>query len=250
MDTSSQKRFQELQLRFSELEQRLPNTAEKEAFSILHAMIQESLRAGEFAQPSNDGSEPSDPTREHIANLYKQAPAMEGEAENTGLPVGTKAPDFALSDANGDLVRLSDYQGKNLVLVFYPLDWSPGCSDQLSLYQGELAEFERANVQLIGISVDSMYSHGAWAAVRELTFPLLSDFHPKGEVARQYGVMRDSDGFSERALFIVDVNGNICYTHVSPKLDHIPDIYELLDQLEHLEPGAASPRTKKEGDDV
>jgi peroxiredoxin len=250
MLTSSQKRFQELQSRFTELEQRLTDTTEKEAFSILHAMIQESLRAGQFAQPSNDVSETSDPSLEHIANLYKQAPAMEGEAENTGLPVGTKAPGFALHDSNGDLVRLSDYQGKNLVLVFYPLDWSPGCSDQLSLYQGELAEFERANVQLIAISVDSIYSHGAWAAVRELTFPLLSDFHPKGEVARQYGVMRNSDGFSERALFIIDTNGNIRYAHVSHNLDHIPDIYELLNQLEQLEPGAAGTRTKKGREDV
>jgi peroxiredoxin len=132
-------------------------------------------------------------------------------------------------------VRLSDFKRKNLVLVFYPLDWSPGCSNQLSLYQGELAEFERANAQLIAISVDSIYSHGAWAAVRELTFPLLADFHPKGDVARLYGVMRASNGFAERAIYIIDTNCNIRYAHISPKLDHIPDVYELLDQLQQLE---------------
>lgn len=250
MSSSSQQRFQELQSRFVELEGKLPDTTEKEALSILHAMIQESLRVGQFSQSEKGESQTSDVTLDQIANLYKQAPAMEGEAENTGLPVGTKAPDFALPDANGNLVRLSDYPGKNLVLVFYPLDWSPGCSDQLSLYQGDLAEFERANAQLIGISVDSIYSHGAWAAVRGLDFPLLADFHPKGEVARQYGVMRDSDGFSERALYVIDANGSIRYTCVSPKLDHIPDIYELLDQLEQLEPGTASTKTKKRGNDA
>lgn len=247
MNTSAHQRFQDLQARFNELEKKLPDTNEKEALSILHAMIQESLRAGQFAPSQNGGSQTADIssgiTMEDIANLYKEAPAMEGDAENRGLTVGTKAPDFALPDANGNLVRLSDYQGQNLLLVFYPLDWSPGCSNQLSLYQEELEEFERANVQVIGISVDSIYSHGAWSAVRGLDFPLLSDFHPKGEVARQYGVMRDSDGFSERALFLLDAECRIRYAHVSPKLDHVPDIYELLDQLEQLkesEPGSVT----------
>ncbi len=244
MISSSQKRFQELQSRFVELEQKLPDTTEKEALSVLHGMIQESIRDGQAAPSENGGSQTSDMTLEHIANLYKEAPAMEGEAENTGLSVGTKAPDFALPDANGDLVQLSDYQGKNVVLVFYPLDWSPACSDQLSLYEEDIEEFERANVHLIAISVDSIYSHGAWAAVRGLTFPLLADFHPKGEVARQYGVMRDSDGFAERALYIIDADGKIRYAHVSPQLDHIPDIYELLDQLEKLQPSASGTGTK------
>ena len=176
---------------------------------------------------------------DYIANLYKQAPAMEGEAENTGLSVGIKAPDFTLPDANGKPVHLSDFRGRNVVLVFYPLDWSPACSDQLSLYQSELTEFERANAQLLCISVDSIYSHGAWAAVRGLTFPLLADFHPKGHVARLYGVMRDSTGFSERALYIIDAEGTIRYKHISPKLNHIPDIYELLNQLKKLAPNAA-----------
>lgn len=239
MITSSQQRFHELESRFVELEGKLSDTPEKEAISILHAMIQENFRVGSFPSSGDGGSQTSGITLEDIANLYKQAPAMEGEAETTGLPVGTEAPDFSLADANGNLVHLSDYRGKNVVLVFYPLDWSPACSDQLSLYQSELAEFERANAQIIGISVDSLYSHGAWAAVRGITFPLLADFHPKGEVARQYGVMRESDGFSERALFIIDANGEIRYTHISPKLNHIPDIYELFNQLGKLEPSAA-----------
>ena len=88
--------------------------------------------------------------------------------------------------------------------VFYPLDWSPACSDQLSLYQGELQGFERLNAEVIVVSVESLYSHGAGAAVRGLTFPLLADFHPKGRLTRLHGVMRDSNGFSERALYVIE----------------------------------------------
>lgn len=238
MNSTSQQRFKELQARFIELEDKLPDNIEKEALSILHAMVQESLRVGQVPRSENSVAQTSGTTLDDIANLYKDAPPMGGDAENSGLPVDTEAPDFALRDANGNTVRLSDYRGKNVVLVFYPLDWSPGCSDQLSLYQNDIKEFEKANVQLIGISVDSIYSHGAWTAVRGLTFPLLSDFQPKGEVARKYGVMRDSDGFSERALYIVDTNGYIRYKEVSPQLDHIPDIYKLLDRLKNLEPSA------------
>jgi peroxiredoxin len=234
MNTSSVQRLQELESRFIELESKLPDTPEKEAISVLHAMFQENLRAGSSDRSGNNGNGSSSVTLEDIANLYKQAPTMEGEAEKTGLPVGIQAPDFSLPDAYGKIVRLSDFRGKNVLLVFYPLDWSPACSDQLSLYQTELEEFEHANAQLLGVSVDSLYSHGAWAAVRGLTFPLLADFHPKGEVARLYDVMRASDGFSERALYLIDTDGTIRYKAIAPKLSHIPDIYELFEQLEQL----------------
>jgi peroxiredoxin len=234
MNTSSQ-RLQELESRFIELDGKLPDTPEKEAISILHAMLQENLRADSSHPSGNNGNRSSGVTLEDVANLYKQAPAMEGQAEKTGLPVGIQAPGFSLPDAYGKIIRLSDFRGKNVVLVFYPLDWSPACSDQLSLYQSELAEFERVNAQLLGVSVDSLYSHGAWAAVRGLTFPLLADFHPKGEVAHLYDVMRDSDGFSERALYLIDADGMIRYKNIAPKLNHIPDIYELFEQLEQLE---------------
>ncbi|WP_239619945.1 redoxin domain-containing protein [Bradyrhizobium sp. I71] len=120
------------------------------------------------------------------------------------------------------------------MLAFYPLDWSPGCSRQLDVYQHELEEFQRRGVELVGISVDSLYSHGAWSAVRGLSFPLLSDFNPKGEVARSYRVWREAEGFSERALYVVDADGIIRYAHVSPKLQHVPDIYELFEVLDGL----------------
>ena len=226
-------RMAELTQRFNQLEPELKQSPEKEALSILHAMIQEGRRE----QLSSSGSNPQEADRslDQVANLYKSAPGMEAPAENQGLPEGIEAPDFTLPDANNEPISLSDFRGKNVVLVFYPLDWSPACSDQLSLYQSELSEFEKHDAQVIGISVDSLYSHDAWAVVRGITYPLLADFHPKGEVSRLYGVMRQPEGFSERALYIIDRQGIIRYSHVSPLVHHIPDIYELLEQLEGLD---------------
>jgi alkyl hydroperoxide reductase subunit AhpC len=104
----------------------------------------------------------------------------------------------------------------------------------LSLYQSELPDFRQHDAQLLAISVDSLYSHGAWSTVHGITFPLVADFHPKGEVARRYDVFRDANGFSERALFVVDGDVIIRYCHVSPELHRIPDIYELFEQLDKL----------------
>jgi peroxiredoxin len=219
-------RFTELEERFVELEPRIPQGPEKEAIALLHAMIQEAPRHP--AGPAAGG----ELTLRDVADLYKSAPPMDGKAENAPLPVGAPAPDFELRDANGSTVRLSDFRGRPVVLVFYPLDWSPTCSDQLSLYQSELEEFQRLGAQVVGISVDSIYSHGAWAAVRGITFPLLADFHPKGDVARRYQVWREGDGFSERALYVIDGDGVIRYSHVSPELHKIPDIYELFEVLQ------------------
>jgi peroxiredoxin len=219
-------RFSELEERFLELEPRIPQGPEKEAIALLHAMIQEAPRRS--TRPATGG----DLTLQDVSDLYKSAPPMDGKAENAPLPVGAPAPDFELRDANGGTVRLSDFRGRPVVLAFYPLDWSPTCSDQLSLYQSELEGFQRLGAQVVGISVDSIYSHGAWAAVRGITFPLLADFHPKGEVARRYQVWREGDGFSERALYVIDGDGIIRYSHVSPELHKIPDIYELFEVLE------------------
>jgi peroxiredoxin len=185
-------------------------------------------------EQARSAADPQALTVEQIANLHQHAPPMEGDAQNAGLAVGERAPDFSLPAADGRLVSLADYAGQNVLLVFYPLDWSPACSDQLSLYQSELAEFERLNTRVLGISVDSVYSHGAWAAVRGLTMPLLADFNPRGAVAQRYEVLRADDGFSERALYVVDGAGVIRYAHVSPKLHHVPDIYALFDHLEAL----------------
>ncbi len=243
MNASSEQRLQDLESRFMELDGKLKDSPEKEAISILHAMFQETLRN---VTPGTDNSQhhSNGKSLEEIVNLYKHAPEMKGDAENGGLEVGIKAPDFNLPDASKRTVRLSDFRGKCVVLCFYPLDWSPACSDQLSLYQSELDEFKKLNAQLLCISVDSIYSHGAWAAVRDLSFPLLADFCPKGEVARLYNVWRDTDGFSERALYVIDPSGIIRYKIVSPHLDNIPDIYELLDQLKQPELNKAGAKSK------
>jgi len=103
-----------------------------------------------------------------------------------------------------------------VILAFYPADWSPVCSDQIALYNEVLPEFRRFSAELLGISVDGIWSHLAFAHDRKLRFPLLSDFEPKGAVARSYGVYREQDGYSERALFVIDGEGIIRWSYVSP----------------------------------
>ena len=134
----------------------------------------------------------------------------------TPLPVGTAAPDFTLSSGPDQQVSLSNVRGRPAVLVFYPNDWSPVCSDQLALYQELLPEFQKFDAGLLGLSVDSIWSHLAFANDRHLQFPLLADFEPKGEVARTYGVYRDGAGTSERALYVIDGDGVVRWSYVSP----------------------------------
>jgi len=111
---------------------------------------------------------------------------------------------------------LSEFRGQPVILAFYPEDWSPVCSDQLALYQAVLPEFQKFNAELMGISVDSVWSHLAFAKDRNLHFPLLSDFEPKGEVAKTFQVYRSKDGTTERALFVIDADGVIRWSYVSP----------------------------------
>jgi len=113
-------------------------------------------------------------------------------------------------------VSLSEFRGRPVILAFYPEDWSPVCSDQLALYQELLPEFSRFNAELLGISVDGIWSHLAFAKDRNLHFPLLADFEPKGAVAKTYGVYRAADGTSERALYVIDADGVIAWSYVSP----------------------------------
>jgi peroxiredoxin len=134
----------------------------------------------------------------------------------TPLPPGTEAPDFELPATPDQRVSLSEFRARPVILAFYPEDWSPVCSDQLGLYQAVLPEFQVFNAELIAISVDSAWSHLAFAKDRNLHFPLLSDFEPKGEVARTYQVYRATEGTSERALFVIDADGIIRWSYVSP----------------------------------
>src|SRR5262245_8479541 len=134
----------------------------------------------------------------------------------TPLPPGSKAGDFELSSTPGQKVSLAEFRGQPVILAFYPADWSPVCSDQMALYQEVLPEFQRFNAELLGISVDGVWSHLAFAKDRNLRFPLLADFEPKGEVARAYHVYRSEDGTSERALFVIDADGVVRWSYISP----------------------------------
>ena len=132
------------------------------------------------------------------------------------LPAGTPAPEFALHTTPDQLVSLSEFRGRPVILAFYPADWSPVCGDQMALYNEMLDEFARFDAELLGISVDGAWCHVAFAHERKLRFPLLADFEPKGAVARLYGAYREQDGTSERALFVIDPEGVIRWSYASP----------------------------------
>ena len=132
------------------------------------------------------------------------------------LKAGTPAPDFSLPSTPDQKVSLSEFHGRPVVLVFYPADWSPVCSDQLALYNELLSEFSEFDAEILGISVDGVWCHLAFCKDRKLRVPLLADFEPKGAVARLYGVYRDKDGESEWALFVIDAEGVIRWSYVSP----------------------------------
>jgi peroxiredoxin len=151
------------------------------------------------------------------------------------LEVGAKAPDFTLEGTPEQPFQLLEAikQTRFVVLAFYPLAFSPVCTDELNLFQEVLEEFQRLGAQVVGISVDSKYSQGAFAKANAITFPLLADFHPKGAVAAQYGVMRD-DGVAERALFIVGSEMVVRYSFVS-ELRKNPGADRLLDALEGMQ---------------
>ena len=150
------------------------------------------------------------------------------------LPAGAEAPAFNLSSAPDQKLSLYDFKGKRLILAFYPADWSPVCGDQMALYNEILPEFKRHNAELLGISVDGPWCHSAYREHRNLHFSLLSDFEPKGEVAKQYGVFRHGEGVTERALFVIDENGKIAWSSVSP-IGVNPGADGILAALEKLE---------------
>src|SRR5258705_2475363 len=149
------------------------------------------------------------------------------------LAAGTTAPNFKLRVTPDQYLSLSDLAGKPVILAFYPADWSPVCGDQLALYNEVLPEFRKHDAELLGISVDGVWCHEAYAQHRHLHFPLLADFHPKGAVAKAYGAYRKSEGVCERALFVVDRNGAIFWSDCSPiAVNPGPD--GILDALERL----------------
>lgn len=146
----------------------------------------------------------TNPTRPNISN------------PTAALAPGTPAPEFRLPSTPDQFVTLSEFRGSPVILAYYPADWSPVCGDQMALYNEVLPEFHRFHAALLGISVDGAWCHMAFAKDRKLHFPLLADFEPKGGVARTYGVYRSHEGVCERALFVIDSEGIIRYSYVSP----------------------------------
>ena len=157
----------------------------------------------------------------------------------TILKAGTPAPDFTLHVTPDQTISLSEFRGRPVILAFYPADWSPVCGDQMVLYNEILSEFHKHHAELLGISVDGAWCHREFAAQRKLHFPLLSDFEPKGAVARQYGVYREHEGTTERALFVIDAEGTIRWSYLSP-VGVNPGADGILEALESLDATPAS----------
>jgi peroxiredoxin len=132
------------------------------------------------------------------------------------LRPGTKAPNFTLKSTPDQSVSLADFLGRPVVLAFYPADWSPVCSDQMGLYAQVMPEFKKFNAEVLGISVDGVWSHIAFSKDRKLNFPLLADFEPKGAVSKLYGAFESSNGECSRALFVIDPKGVIRWSQLSP----------------------------------
>ncbi|MFL5908159.1 MAG: redoxin domain-containing protein [Solirubrobacterales bacterium] len=147
------------------------------------------------------------------------------------IEAGAKAPDFSLPDHDGNEVSLGDFAGRKLLLVFYPLDFSPVCTDQLGLYQEVLGEIESQGASLVGISVDSSYCHQAFRKQLNLTMPLLADFNPKGEVSRAYGAWIDQVDHANRSLVLIDDDGTVAWSHASPTPLEIPGANLIFDAL-------------------
>ena len=158
------------------------------------------------------------------------------------LGPGKLAPNFSLNSTPDQKVSLNDFRGQPVILAFYPADWSPVCTDQLSLYAMVMPEFKKFNAELLAISVDNIWSHLAFVKDRKLNFPVLADFEPKGGVSRKYGAYMEKIGESARALFVIDNKGNIRWSHLSP--DGInPGADGILSALENLNKAQATEKS-------
>jgi peroxiredoxin len=147
------------------------------------------------------------------------------------IAAGEPAPDFTLRDPDGEKVSLSDFKGRSVLLVFYPADFSPVCGDQLSIYQEVKPEIAEKGVELVGLSVDGPYAHKAFQEKLGIDTTLLSDFEPKGEVARAYGSYLEGAGTANRTLVLVDENGMVAWTYESPNPGEFPGANVIFDAL-------------------
>jgi peroxiredoxin len=150
------------------------------------------------------------------------------------LKIGDSAPDFTLKDNHGREVTLGELRGKKIVLGFHPLAWTSVCSEQMKGLEANFDRFEKLNTVAFGLSIDSTFCKKAWAESLGIEKTrLLSDFWPHGKVASDYGVYRESDGFSERAVIIVAEDGVVAFLKVYP-IKEVPDIDEIIAQLEKI----------------
>jgi mycoredoxin-dependent peroxiredoxin len=150
------------------------------------------------------------------------------------LSVGAAAPEFSLKDQNQRDVKLSDFRGKkNVVIVFYPLDWSPVCTNEHACFVNDLKRFEQLDAQVLGVSVDSAWSHKAFAEKLGVTYPLLADFQPRGAVGEKFGVYMADKGITGRAIAVVDRGGKIAWFK-NYDLPALPDVNEVADALAKL----------------
>ena len=153
-----------------------------------------------------------------------------------GQPIaaGAQAPDFTLKDQDQNDITLSSFQGKkNVVLAFYPLDFSPVCSKEHACFQDDLKGFEKLDAQVLGVSVDSAFAHKAFAQHLGIGYPLLADFHPRGDVASRFGLYLGDKGITNRATVVVDKEGTVRYVHVNEILQQRDnqEIEKVLQQL-------------------
>jgi peroxiredoxin len=155
--------------------------------------------------------------KRRLGRAKKQQSRTKSEGKpSTVLGPGRKAPNFSLNSTPDQKVSLKDFRGQPVVLAFYPADWSPVCTDQLSLYAMVMPEFKKFNAEVLGISVDGIWCHLAFSKDRKLNFPLLADFEPKGDIAKKYGAYKEKIGESGRALFVIDSQGIVRWSQLSP----------------------------------
>ena len=149
------------------------------------------------------------------------------------VAAGQPAPEFTLKDQSQKDVKLSDYRGRNVVLLFYPLDWSPVCTNEHACFVNDLKQFEKLNAQVLGLSVDSVWSHKAFADKMGIQYPLLADFQPRGAVAEKFGFYLADKGITGRAVVIIDKDGKIAWAK-DVGIPNVPDMKEVSQALEQL----------------
>lgn len=179
---------------------------------------------------------------EDQAEASSEAPEKKA-LQKAGIQEGMEAPDFTLPATPDQTLSLHEFRGQPVVLVFYPADWSPVCGDQLALYNEIYPDLKKRKVAIVGISVDSIWCHMAYTKDRKFQFPIVADFHPKGKVAKAYGIYDEGHGVCSRALFLVDANGLVRWSYVSPMAIN-PGADGFLDALDQLDEDMASAQGK------